>query len=217
MRLIRRLDRRPVNTHPSTPPRGPDLPISPSTTHNSPVLVGPLSTHPHIPSRVLVPARLVSSAARFVRSCIRATSSGAKWSARTASSLSVASSGFQWPEPFRCLDSESCLCLSASTPVSVGPSVSGAVRARVGKGTGGDGRTRGRLLEAVAGARRQGEASTDDDAAHGRRPQAARGDQIPGGQHGRLLVVSEMFPRCFKVRAGRPTSCALGLDMTVMR
>ena len=65
-----------------------------------------------MPSLMLVPDLLVSSAARLVLSCIAATSSSDDRSARTASSLSEASSGFQWPDPSSCLSSESFLCSS---------------------------------------------------------------------------------------------------------
>lgn len=68
-------------------------------------------------SLILVPALLVSSAAFFVLSCNAAIFSDAcrsldARSAFTASSLSDASSGFQWPEPFFCLARESLLCRS---------------------------------------------------------------------------------------------------------
>ena len=49
------------------------------------------------------------------------------------------------------------------------------------------GRTARRLLEAVSGARRQGEAAADDDAAQRGRSQAVRGNQAPGGKHGRVV------------------------------
>lgn len=70
----------------------------------------------YIPSRMLVPALVVSSAAFLVLSCNLAVSSGlvVVRSALTAASLSDASSGFQWPWPFFCFARESFLCLSKS-------------------------------------------------------------------------------------------------------
>lgn len=65
---------------------------------------------------MLVPALDISSAAFLVLSCSSLSSSGVRSrdarSALTASSLSDASSGFQWPEPFFCFSRESFLWCS---------------------------------------------------------------------------------------------------------
>lgn len=65
-------------------------------------------------SLTLVPALALSSAALLVLSCSLAVSSSdlGPLSARRASSLSEASSGFQWASPRFCLLRESCLCFS---------------------------------------------------------------------------------------------------------
>lgn len=72
------------------------------------------SARPHRPSRMLVRFLLVSSARPLVCSCscfmaASPASLGAMRSALTLSSLTDASSGFQWPWPFFCFSSESFL------------------------------------------------------------------------------------------------------------
>lgn len=71
-----------------------------------------LSSNPYMGSVPLVPLLDFSSACFLVRSCSLEMSSSGVRSALTASSPSEASSGFQWPLPVFCLDSESCLCFS---------------------------------------------------------------------------------------------------------
>ena len=100
---------------------------------------------------MLVPCLAFSSAASLVRSCRRfmaasPASCGLMRSALTLSSLSDASSGFQWPLPWRCFESESCLCLSNSSGLgsSVGRGLVDATSVREGswlnwKGGGGGG------------------------------------------------------------------------------
>ena len=73
---------------------------------------------------MLVPDLAVSSAVDLVRSCsleissltppAAAAAASRARSALTASSLSEASSGFQWPLPAFCFLSRSCLCFSGS-------------------------------------------------------------------------------------------------------
>jgi hypothetical protein len=70
-------------------------------------------------SFMLVPCLAVSSACPLVRSCSRfiaasPASPGVMRSALTVSSLSEASSGFQWPCPRFCFSMESSLCLAKS-------------------------------------------------------------------------------------------------------
>lgn len=60
----------------------------------------------------LVPLFDFSSACFLVRSWSLEMSSSGVRSALTASSPSEASSGFQWPLPVFCLESESSLCFS---------------------------------------------------------------------------------------------------------
>merc|ERR1712169_35682 len=88
----------------------------PTPTHVTTLVAFPQTPH-HMLSLMLVPALAVSSAALLVLSCKSLAGSSADRSALTASSLSDASSGFQWPVPFFCFARESCLCLSKSVCV----------------------------------------------------------------------------------------------------
>jgi hypothetical protein len=76
------------------------------------IVGGVLSSGPYMGSVALVPLLDLSSTCFLVRSCSLEMSSSGVRSALTASSPSEASSGFQWPLPVFCFESESCLCLS---------------------------------------------------------------------------------------------------------